>query len=107
MIRRHDQYETENSITLTVSVLPTTATINPPEGTVTFYSGTRLFLWKELQRGQDGDDELRHTDPEGCLGHDATASLAEFEARVRAQLVDAVSDEGVQERLRYLSKPKS
>jgi len=35
------------------------------------------------------------------------AASSEFEARVRAQLVDAVSDEGVQERLRYLSMPKS
>jgi hypothetical protein len=26
--------------------------------------------------GEDGDDELRHVDPESCLGHGATASLA-------------------------------
>ena len=25
---------------------------------------------------EDGDDELRYADPEGCLVHDATASLA-------------------------------
>ncbi len=26
--------------------------------------------------GEDGDNELRHADPERCVGHSATASLA-------------------------------
>lgn len=47
----------------------------------------RLGWWVEGERGgrgllaesddesEDGNDELRHADPEGCLVHDATASL--------------------------------
>ncbi len=37
-------------------------------------------------KSEDGDDELRHADPEGCLVHDATASLAVANAIQKSEM---------------------